>query len=141
LDHDAFRLSAHCNRVPVRDGHLETVSVELAERVAPEELIAAWRAFAGEPQRLGLPSAPKHPTIYREERDRPQPGRDRMAGGGMAVTIGRLRRCEVLDYRFVCLSHNTIRGAAGAALLNAELAEITRTSTKETKGTKVHEGG
>ncbi len=122
LSEQELRLSAQCTRVAVRDGHLETVSVELEARPEPEDLIAAWSAYAGEPQRLQLPTAPEHPTIYREERDRPQPLRDRMAGGGMAVTIGRLRRCEVLDYKFVCLSHNTIRGAAGAALLNAELA-------------------
>ncbi len=119
---DETRLSATCTRVPVRDGHLECVSVELAEHAEPEELIAAWHAFGGEPQERGLPSAPQPVVLYREDVDRPQPLRDRMAGGGMAVTVGRLRRCEALDYKFVCLSHNTIRGAAGAALLNAELA-------------------
>lgn len=122
LSEDEVRLSATCTRVPVRDGHLETVSVELAERIRPEELVAAWREFHGEPQERGLPSAPQPVVVYREEVDRPQPLRDRLAGGGMAVTVGRLRRCDVLDYKFVCLSHNTIRGAAGAALLNAELA-------------------
>ena len=122
LDADALRLSAHCNRVAVRDGHLETVSVELAERVAPDDILAAWEGFAGEPQRFRLPSAPEHPIVYRVEADRPQPVRDRLAGRGMSVTTGRLRPCGVLDYKFVCLSHNTIRGAAGAALLNAELA-------------------
>lgn len=116
------RLSAACNRVAVRDGHLETVSVELAERASADDLVRAWRDFTAEPQQLGLPTAPAPVLIYREEQDRPQPVRDRLAGGGMAVTIGRLRRCDVLDYKFVCLSHNTIRGAAGAALLNAELA-------------------
>jgi aspartate-semialdehyde dehydrogenase len=116
------RLSATCTRVPVRDGHLEAVSVELAERVAPEEVIAAWRTFVGEPQERALPSAPRPVVVYREEADRPQPLRDRMAGGGMALTVGRLRPCDVLEYKFLCLSHNTIRGAAGAALLNAELA-------------------
>lgn len=119
---DDMRLSATCTRVAVRDGHLESVSVELARRPDPDELIAAWRDFTSEPQRLALPSAPDHPIIYRDESDRPQPLRDRLAGGGMAVTVGRLRSCDVLDYKFVCLSHNTIRGAAGAALLNAELA-------------------
>ena len=122
LDTAALRLSAHCNRVPVRDGHLETVSIELAERVSRDDILAAWEDFAGEPQRLRLPSAPERPIIYRAEQDRPQPVRDRLAGRGMAVTTGRLRPCDVLDYKFVCLSHNTIRGAAGAALLNAELA-------------------
>lgn len=119
---DIMRLSATCTRVAVRDGHLETVSVELAGHPDENELFAAWHRYSGEPQRLKLPSAPERPLVYREEIDRPQPVRDRLAGRGMAVTIGRLRRCEVLDFKFVCLSHNTIRGAAGAALLNAELA-------------------
>ncbi|GAC1456366.1 MAG: aspartate-semialdehyde dehydrogenase [Ktedonobacterales bacterium] len=118
------RLSAHCNRVPVREGHLECVSVELERRVSLDDIQAAWEEFRGEPQRLGLPTAPAHPILYREEDDRPQPSRDRLAEGGMSVTVGRLRPCEVLDYKFVCLSHNTIRGAAGAALLNAELAYV-----------------
>jgi aspartate-semialdehyde dehydrogenase len=122
LDADALRISATCVRVAVRDGHLESVSVELAERVDLDGVIAAWRDFTAEPQRLGLPSAPAAPLIYREERDRPQPIADRLAGEGMAVTIGRLRRCDALSHSFVLLSHNTIRGAAGAALLNAELA-------------------
>lgn len=117
-----LRLSAQTTRVPVRESHLACVSIELEERARPEELIAAWREFSGEPQSLGLPSAPVQPIIYREEPDRPQPVRDRGAQGGMAVTVGRLRPCPVLDYKFVCLSHNTLRGAAGAALLNAELA-------------------
>lgn len=122
LDTRALRLSAACNRVAVRDGHLETVSIELAERPSPAEIIAAWEDYRAEAQQLRLPSAPARPLLYRRENDRPQPLRDRLAGGGMAVTIGRLRRCDVLDYKFVCLVHNTIRGAAGAALLNAELA-------------------
>ncbi|HEY7975601.1 MAG TPA: aspartate-semialdehyde dehydrogenase, partial [Ktedonobacterales bacterium] len=117
-----MRISATCARVPVRDGHLEAISVEFEQRPEPEELIAAWRDFSGEPQRLGLPSAPQPPIVYREEQDRPQPIADRLTGDGMAVTIGRLRQSEVLDYTFFALSHNTIRGAAGAALLNAELA-------------------
>lgn len=116
------RLSATCNRVAVREGHLETVSVELAEKASADDLLRAWREFSAEPQQRGLPSAPSPVLVYRDEEDRPQPVRDRLTGGGMAVTIGRLRPCDVLDYKFVCLSHNTIRGAAGAALLNAELA-------------------
>lgn len=119
---DDVRLSAACNRVAVREGHLETVSVELTERASADDLLRAWRDFTAEPQQRGLPTAPSPVLVYREEQDRPQPVRDRLTGGGMAVTIGRLRRCDVLDYKFVCLSHNTIRGAAGAALLNAELA-------------------
>ena len=117
-----LRLSAHCTRVGVREGHLECVSVELERPADERELIAAWRAFTAEPQRLRLPSAPAHPVVYRDEPDRPQPLRDRDADSGMVVTVGRLRPCPVLDVKFVCLSHNTLRGAAGAALLNAELA-------------------
>ena len=122
LDAETLRISATCVRVPVRDGHLESVSVELERAPGLGEIIAAWRGFSGEPQRLGLPSAPDAPLVYREERDRPQPIADRLAGDGMAVTLGRLRRSDALGYSFVALSHNTIRGAAGAALLNAELA-------------------
>ncbi|HEX2348945.1 MAG TPA: aspartate-semialdehyde dehydrogenase [Ktedonobacterales bacterium] len=121
----ATRISATCVRVPVRDGHLEAVSVGLAERPAPEEIIAAWRGYRAEPQHLDRPSAPQPAIIYREERDRPQPIADRLAGDGMAVTIGRLRPSDALDYAFLTLSHNTIRGAAGAALLNVELAVAT----------------
>jgi aspartate-semialdehyde dehydrogenase len=117
-----LRLSAQCTRVGVREGHLECVSVELERPPDERDLIAAWRGFAGEPQRLRLPTAPLPPVVYRDEPDRPQPRRDRDTGGGMAVTVGRLRPCPVLDFKFVCLSHNTRRGAAGAALLNAELA-------------------
>jgi len=116
------RISATCARVPVRDGHLESVSVELEQRVEPEEIVAAWRAYTAEPQRLDLPSAPQPVIVYREEHNRPQPIADRLTGDGMAVTVGRLRPCDVLDYKFFALSHNTIRGAAGAALLNVELA-------------------
>lgn len=112
-------ISASCTRVHVLDGHLESVSVGLRKQVSAEELIAAWKGFnplAG----LGLPSAPNPPIIYRWEDDRPQPRRDRNEGKGMACVVGRLRRCAVLDYKFFVLSHNTIRGAAGAAILNAE---------------------
>lgn len=122
LTEESLRIGATCVRAPVRDGHLEAVSVELASDPAPEAIVEAWRDFSGEPQRLKLPSAPVAPLIYREERDRPQPIADRLAGDGMAVTLGRLRRGGALTHRFVLLSHNTIRGAAGAALLNAELA-------------------
>ena len=116
------RVSATCARVPVRDGHLESVSVEFERRPQLEEIIAAWRAYSAEPQRLGLPSAPQPVIVYREEQNRPQPIADRLTGDGMAVTVGRLRPCDVLDVKFFALSHNTIRGAAGAALLNVELA-------------------
>lgn len=114
-------VSAHCNRVPTREGHLECVSVEFAREVDAAEILATWRNFVGEPQRLGLPSAPEHALIYRREPDRPQTRLDRDAGRGMAVTLGRLRACPILHYKFVMLSHNTIRGAAGGSLLNAEL--------------------
>ncbi len=122
LTTEALRISATCTRVATREGHLETVSVELAESPTPDELIAAWREYRAEPQRLALPSAHAQPVVYLAAPDRPQPIMDRLTGNGMAVTVGRLRPCDVLDYKFVCLSHNTIRGAAGAALLNAELA-------------------
>jgi aspartate-semialdehyde dehydrogenase len=114
-------VSAQCNRVATREGHLECVSVELASDVSPEEVIAAWERWATEAQSLQLPSAPANPLIYRHEPDRPQTLLDRDAGHGMTVTIGRLRRCPILSYKFALLGHNTIRGAAGGSILNAEL--------------------
>ncbi|HUK31843.1 MAG TPA: aspartate-semialdehyde dehydrogenase [Candidatus Acidoferrum sp.] len=115
-----FRVSAQCHRVPVSHGHLEAVSIKLRTKASPDDVAAALREFRGEPQRLELPSAPAHPIEVREERDRPQPRLDRDAGGGMAVVVGRIRRCPLFDIRFVLLSHNLVRGAAGAAILNAE---------------------
>jgi aspartate-semialdehyde dehydrogenase len=115
-----FRVSAQCHRVPVSHGHLEAVSLKLRTKASPEEIAAVLREFRGEPQRLELPSAPAHPIEVREERDRPQPRLDRDAGDGMAVVVGRIRRCPVFDIRFILLSHNLVRGAAGAAILNAE---------------------
>lgn len=117
----AARISAHCNRVPVVDGHTETISVELAAKPGVEDVLAAFAAFRGAPQERGLPSAPPRPLIYMAERDRPQPRRDVEREGGMTVFVGRLRACPVLDYKFVAMGHNTVRGAAGAAVLNAEL--------------------
>lgn len=114
-------VSAHCNRVHVRDGHLECVSVEFSEQAEPEDVLRAWRSFVPETVSLGLPSLPNPFIIYKEEENRPQPRRDRDAGRGMQVTVGRLRRCPILHYKFVVLSHNTIRGAAGAAIADAEL--------------------
>lgn len=114
-------VSAHCNRVPTREGHLECVSVEFARKVDAADILETWRNFVGEPQRLDLPGAPEHALIYRREPDRPQTRLDRDAGRGMAVTLGRLRACPILHHKFVMLSHNTIRGAAGGSLLNAEL--------------------
>lgn len=116
-----FVLSAHCNRVPVLEGHLECLSVSFARKPALDELLAALRGFRALPQELGLPSAPPQPIIVRDEPDRPQTRRDRDAGRGMSTVVGRVRACPILDYKFVCLSHNTIRGAAGGSLLNAEL--------------------
>ena len=114
-------VSAQCNRVPVLDGHTVAVSVETEKKPSFEELIAAIGDFRGEPQKRKLPSAPEHPVQYMEEENRPQPRRDVERDNGMAVYIGRLRKCPVLDYKFIALGHNTIRGAAGAAVLNAEL--------------------
>ena len=120
VDLDA-KVSAHCNRVPVVDGHTVTVSVETVEKPSLEALKAAINAYRGVPQERQLPSAPEQPVIYLEAPDRPQPRRDVEQERGMAVYVGRLRDCPVLDYKFVCLGHNTVRGAAGAAVLNAEL--------------------
>jgi aspartate-semialdehyde dehydrogenase len=117
----AAKVSAHCNRVLVVDGHTVTVSVALEQKPPVEELIAAMERFRSVPQERKLPSAPPQPLTYMPEKDRPQPRRDAMRDRGMATCVGRLRECPVLDYKFVALSHNTIRGAAGAAVLNAEL--------------------
>lgn len=116
-----MHLSAQCMRVPVTDGHLACVSVKLKKKANANEMIAAWREFEGEPQRLKLPTAPKHPIIYLENERHPQPKLHRTLENGMAVSIGRLRECFLFDWKFVLLSHNTIRGAAGCAILNAEL--------------------
>lgn len=115
-----FAISAQCNRVAVEDGHLESVSVRLKQKAKAEDLIAAWKDFRGEPQVLKLPSAPERPLVYDAAPDRPQPRLDAERGHGMTVSVGRLRPCSVLEWKFTVLSHNTIRGAAGAALLNAE---------------------
>ena len=117
-------ISAQCNRVPVLDGHLESVSVKLRRKASPAEAAEALLGYLSEPQRLRLPSAPEHPVVVREENDRPQTRLDRNTGGGMAVVVGRIRRCPVLDLRFTLLSHNTIRGAAGTAILNAEMLAV-----------------
>ena len=116
-----FIVSAQCNRVLVEDGHTESISVALRSPAKVEDLIEAWRKYRSRPQELHLPSAPKHPIIVREERDRPQPKFDVQAENGMATVVGRVRPCPVLQFKYTALSHNTIRGAAGAALLNAEL--------------------
>jgi aspartate-semialdehyde dehydrogenase len=117
----AFAMSAQCNRVAVEDGHTESISVRLKTKAKPEAIIAAWNEYSAEPQELKLPSAPERPIVYVEANDRPQPRFDVDAGAGMTAVVGRLRPCSVLDWKFTVLSHNTIRGAAGAAVLNAEL--------------------
>ncbi|MCO5215604.1 MAG: aspartate-semialdehyde dehydrogenase [Thermomicrobiales bacterium] len=116
-----FVLSAHCNRVPVRDGHTECVSLELGAQPSPAEVIEAFEAFRALPQELELPSAPKRPVVVRYEDNRPQPQLDRDTERGMASVVGRVRPCPVLGLKYVLLGHNTIRGAAGAGILNAEL--------------------
>jgi aspartate-semialdehyde dehydrogenase len=119
-----FVTSSQVNRVPTIDGHLMTVAVRFRERGVPIEAVRdALDSFTGEPQRLALPFAPKKPLHGLDQPDRPQPRPDRDRDRGMAVTVGRLRPCPLLDVRFVTLVHNTIRGAAGAAILNAELLQ------------------
>jgi aspartate-semialdehyde dehydrogenase len=119
-----FAMSAQCNRVAVEDGHTESVFLKLKKKPAAEEVIAAWNEFSSLPQALKLPNAPENAIQYLTSLDRPQPRLDVEAGRGMTTTVGRLRPCGVLDWKFTVLSHNTIRGAAGAALLNAELLKV-----------------
>jgi aspartate-semialdehyde dehydrogenase len=115
-------VSATCTRVPVTNGHLATVNILFKDKKpSKEEVIRIWKSFKSVPQDLKLPFAPIHPIIYREEENRPQPAKDRDTDKGMAVTVGRLRDCKIFDYKFVSLSHNTVRGAAGGGILNAEL--------------------
>jgi aspartate-semialdehyde dehydrogenase len=116
-----IRVSAQCHRVPVIDGHMEAVSLKLQKKASPAAIADALRKFRGKPQHLKLPSAPAQPIEVRDESDRPQTRLDRDAGDGMAVVVGRVRACHVLDIRLALLSHNLGRGAAGAAILNAEL--------------------
>jgi aspartate-semialdehyde dehydrogenase len=116
-----MQVSAQCNRVNVTDGHMASIRVKLARPASPDEVRAALALFTSLPQELQLHSAPAQPIVVRDEADRPQPRLDRDAGNGMSVTVGRIAPDSVLDYRFVALGHNTIRGAAGAAILNAEL--------------------
>jgi aspartate-semialdehyde dehydrogenase len=119
----AAKVSAHCNRVAVIDGHTVTVSVEFASNPSESDLRNAFETFSSVPQERNLPSAPKHPVQYMPEADRPQPRKDAERDRGMATFVGRLRPCPVFGWKFVALSHNTIRGAAGAAVLNAELMQ------------------
>jgi aspartate-semialdehyde dehydrogenase len=113
------KVSAHCNRVAVEDGHTESVSIKLATPASHQEILAAWNEFAPLGG-YGLPTAPSQPIEWSSAEDRPQPRLDRMRGRGMAATVGRLRPCSLLDWKFTVLSHNTIRGGAGAAVLNGE---------------------
>ena len=121
IDDHLVRVSATTTRVPVQNGHTESISVGLEQKPTADAVIDAWRSFKGRPQELGLPSAPPHPVVYLSEANRPQPQLDVNRDGGMTVTVGRLRPCPLFDYKFVALGHNTIRGAAGVAILNAEL--------------------
>ena len=116
-----LKISAQCVRVAVSNGHLATVFVKFKNKPSKEEILSRWQSFAGEPQKLNLPSAPKHLLTYFEEDNRPQPKLDRMLEGGMGVSLGRLREDNIFDYKFVGFSHNTLRGAAGGAVLLAEL--------------------
>jgi aspartate-semialdehyde dehydrogenase len=120
VDHPVA-VSATTTRVPVHNGHTGSVSVSFERPPDAKAIIDAWNTFRGKPQELDLPSAPKQPIVYLHEANRPQPALDADRDGGMTVTVGRLRPCPVLDFKFVALGHNTIRGAAGAAVLNAEL--------------------
>ncbi|MEZ4869092.1 MAG: aspartate-semialdehyde dehydrogenase [Caldilineaceae bacterium] len=123
IDYANIRVSAHCNRVPVRNGHLEAISLEFVDKPTLAEIIQVWQEYKPLPQQLQLPSAPQPALIYDERQDRPQPRLDRLKGSvaGMATVIGRLREDPIFDYKFLALGHNTIRGAAGGSLLNAEL--------------------
>jgi len=121
VDRLELDVSAHCHRVPVLDGHLEAVSMEFAKPVEPARASEVLSSFAGDVAELDLPSTPAAPIVVREEPDRPQPRLDRDAGGGMTVSVGRIRACPVLGLKFEVLSHNAVRGAAGCAVLNAEL--------------------
>lgn len=122
IDQAPVIVSAQCNRVPVIDGHTECVSVKLSRAVSADELLEAWRSFMPEPQQRALPSAPQRPIHVILDPAGPQPRLHRDLDGGMATAVGRLRPCPLMDYKFVTLSHNTVRGAAGGALLVAELA-------------------
>lgn len=121
FDHVELGMSAQCNRVPVRHGHMETVNLKLGKKASPAEVIDVLRSFRGRPQELGLPSAPAAPIVVSDKDDRPQPVLDRDVEHGMSSVVGRVRECSVFDIKFVVLGHNTIRGAAGASILNAEM--------------------
>ena len=119
-----FKISVQCNRVAVEDGHTESVSLKFKNKAELADIVECWNSFRGVPQEKKLPTAPEKPVVYMEQGDRPQPRLDVDAGKGMTASVGRLRPCGVLDWKFTVLSHNVIRGAAGAALLNAELLKV-----------------
>ncbi len=122
VNDESIKISSTCTRVPVVDGHTAVVNMKFKDKVpSKEEIIKIWKDFKALPQELDLPMAPKQPIIYLEEENRPQPRKDRNNDKAMAVTVGRLRKDPVFDYKFVALSHNTIRGAAGGGILNAEM--------------------
>jgi aspartate-semialdehyde dehydrogenase len=116
-----FVLSTSCNRVDVKDGHLESVFVKLDENPTVDEVEEAFKRFKGEPQKLKLPSAPENPIVVRKEPNRPQPRIDRNEGKGMSIVVGRIRKDPIMTIKYTCLGHNTIRGAAGGGILSAEL--------------------
>jgi aspartate-semialdehyde dehydrogenase len=116
-----FLLSASCNRVNVKDGHLESVFVKLDDNPSIDKIVEAFSRFKGEPQKLKLPSAPKNPIVVKEEVNRPQPRFDRDEGKGMSVVVGRIRKDPIMTVKYTCLGHNTIRGGACAGVLSAEL--------------------
>ncbi len=119
---DDLKITAQCNRVPVSDGHTACVSMSfVGKKPTKEKILSIWKSFASVPQKLELPMAPKQAIVYLDEDNRPQPKKDRDSEHGMAVSVGRLRECPLFDFKFVGLSHNTIRGAAGGGILNAEL--------------------
>jgi len=121
IDFAEFKISAHCNRVAVVNGHTECVSIKTIRKATKDDIISVWRKYTSIPQQLNLPFAPKKPIHYLEKENYPQPRIHRNLENGMALSIGRLRECSIFDFKFVILSHNTIRGAAGCAILNAEL--------------------
>jgi aspartate-semialdehyde dehydrogenase len=116
-----FVVTASCNRVNVKDGHLESVFVRLEEEPSLADVEEAFSKFKGDPQKLRLPSAPENPIVVRKESNRPQPRYDRDAGHGMSVVVGRIRKDPIMSLKYMCLGHNTIRGAAGGGILSAEL--------------------
>lgn len=121
IQHHPMTISAQCNRVPVLDGHMACVSVKLIKPANQDEIIEGWKTFKGDPQVMQLPMAPQNPIVYLHDERHPQPKLHRHTDKGMVVSIGQLRKCPLLDWKFTILSHNTIRGAAGCAILNAEL--------------------